>query len=155
MLKLFIFFCFLVSSNSIGAAAEEGVVDNPVLSIDRPDPVQIQENNKGETVIGTSKTLERNLIYSKDIIKNDSDIVITKGAWNVDDSKVIEGFTTKKITVSKEVRKTDNDVVSHKNRAYIALQQRHYEIAVYYYKEILKNNKNDVYAKLGLATAYQ
>jgi tetratricopeptide (TPR) repeat protein len=175
MSKIILFLLFFVN-----LYAEEVQITNPVLDSDKPDDVKVKtitkkrllevldsdkpddvkvenDKNSSDNTINTTKTLEKNLLYSQDIIENNSnDIIdIKKGGWDVKDTEKFEAVTASKINLKKEDRKIDKDIILAKNKAYIALQEKQYEVAIHYYKQILEKNGKDVYAKLGLATTYQ
>ena len=103
--------------------------------------------------------VEKNLIYSKEVIKPEkSDIIIKKGGWDEDDTKKIEEANNpenKKIKTEVNKSTDDTRILALKRKAFDAISVKQYEIAVKLYKDVLKIDKNDVYAKLGLATAYQ
>lgn len=103
--------------------------------------------------------VEKNLIYSKEVIKPEkSDIIIKKGGWDEDDTKKLEEANNpENKKIKTEVNKSTDDIriLALKRKAFDAINVKQYEIAVKLYKDVLKIDKNDVYAKLGLATAYQ
>lgn len=107
--------------------------------------------------------VEKNLIYSKEVEKNDpsSAIIIKKGGWNQEDTKKIEDTNEmeaapeKKIVTEIKTVKEDKTAIALKRKAYDAINIGEYEIAVELYKQVLKINSKDIYATLGLATAYQ
>ena len=103
--------------------------------------------------------VEKNLIYSKEVIKPEkSDIIIKKGGWDEDDTKKLEEANNpenKKIKTEVNKSTDDTRILALKRKAFDAINVKQYEIAVKLYKDVLKIDKNDVYAKLGLATAYQ
>lgn len=103
--------------------------------------------------------VEKNLIYSKEVQKqnNPEDVVIKKGGWTQDDTDALENTKSQSSKMSGEVKKTKEDkrVIALKRKAFDAINVGQYEIAVELYKDVLKLDKNDVYATLGLATAYQ
>ena len=116
------------------------------------------EDNKSLDVV---KKVEENLIYSKEVAKPEDvgDVVIKKGGWNSQDTTVLEDITANKgkTAISSEVKETkeDKEAIAMKRKAFDAISFNQYEIAVQIYKNILEKNKNDAYANLGLATAYQ
>ncbi|MDD2839900.1 MAG: tetratricopeptide repeat protein [Rickettsiales bacterium] len=128
---LFIFLCFAISSY----AAEEN------------SPLDVVEQ------------VEKNLIYSKEVLKPEkADIVIKKGGWDEQDTKKLEETnfeSAKKINATTTKSEDDTRALALKRKAFDAINVGQYEIAVEFYKDVLKQNKDDVYAKLGLATAYQ
>ena len=103
--------------------------------------------------------VEKNLIYSKEILKQDksSDIVIKKGGWTQEDTKDIEKTNSQKEKINSKIKKTKEDktLIALKRKAFDAINVGQYEIAAQLYKNVLQINKNDIYATLGLATAYQ
>lgn len=103
--------------------------------------------------------VEKNLIYSKEVLKpENADIVIKKGGWDEQDTKTLEGTdvqSAKKINATTTKSTDDTRILALKRKAFDAINIGQYEIAVELYKDALKQNKDDVYAKLGLATAYQ
>ena len=103
--------------------------------------------------------VEKNLIYSKEVLKQDksNDIVIKKGGWTQEDTKDIEKSNLQKKKVSANIKKTKEDktLIALKRKAFDAINVGQYEIAAQLYKNVLQINKNDIYATLGLATAYQ
>lgn len=109
--------------------------------------------------LGVVEQVEKNLIYSKEVIKPEkSDIIIKKGGWDEDDTKKIEEANNpenKKIKTEVNKSTDDTRILALKRKAFDAISVKQYEIAVKLYKDVLKIDKNDVYAKLGLATAYQ
>ncbi len=116
------------------------------------------EDNKSLDVV---KKVEENLIYSKEVAKPEDvgNIVIKKGGWNSQDTTVLEDITASKgkTAISSEVKETkeDKEAIAMKRKAFDAINFNQYEIAVQIYKNVLAKNKNDAYANLGLATAYQ
>jgi len=100
--------------------------------------------------------IEKNLIYSKDVQKKASGepIVIQKGGWETKDTKAFEAVEEKKIETSITSSKDDTRIISLKQKAYNAMQVGQTEVAIKLYKQVLRKNKNDNYAKLSLATAY-
>lgn len=109
--------------------------------------------------LGVVEQVEKNLIYSKEVIKPEkSDIIIKKGGWDEDDTKKIEEANNpenKKIKTEVNKSTDDTRILALKRKAFDAINVKQYEIAVKLYKDVLKIDKNDIYAKLGLATAYQ
>lgn len=103
--------------------------------------------------------VEKNLIYSKEVLKPEqSDLIIKKGGWTEQDTKKLEETnveTAKKISATTMKSTDDTRALALKRKAFDAINAGQYEIAVKLYKEVLQSKKDDVYAKLGLATAYQ
>ncbi|HSQ97867.1 MAG TPA: tetratricopeptide repeat protein [Rickettsiales bacterium] len=103
--------------------------------------------------------VEKNLIYSKEVLKPEqADVIIKKGGWTEQDTKKLENTnveSAKKINATITKSKDDIRDLALKRKAFDAINAGQYEIAVKLYKEVLRSNKKDVYAKLGLATAYQ
>lgn len=101
--------------------------------------------------------IEKNLIYKKDVKKShpESPIIIKKGKWEQEDTEALEAVAGNKINAKISTSKDDKRTISLKRKAYDAMQTEQIEVAIKIYKQILKKNKNDNYAKLSLATAYQ
>jgi tetratricopeptide (TPR) repeat protein len=104
--------------------------------------------------------VEKSLIYSKELQKpkaGDS-VVIKRGGWTEDDTDAFEAdFSAeqeKKIQATISQTKEDTRAVTLKRKAYDALNIGHIEIAAELYKQILKKDKDNGYALLGLATSY-
>lgn len=114
-----------------------------------------EENSSLDVV----EQVEKNLIYSKEVLKPEkADIIIKKGGWDEQDTKKLEETnveTAKKINAATTKSEDDTRILALKRKAYDAINVGQYEIAVELYKDALKQNADDVYAKLGLATAYQ
>ena len=117
-----------------------------------------------DTTLNVVQQVEKNLLYSKEIVKDDeaSNILIQKGGWSQDDTNNIESTTysqqqdqKKKIDITIKETKEDKRIIALKRKAFNAMSIGQYEVAVYLYKQVLKQNQNDMYAMLGLATAYQ
>ncbi len=111
------------------------------------------------TPLDVVEKVEKNLIYSKEVLKQDKadDIVIKKGGWTQEDTKAIEKstFQEKKINANVKKTKEDKTLIALKRKAFDAINVGQYEIAAQLYKNVLQIDKNDIYATLGLATAYQ
>lgn len=111
--------------------------------------------------LGVVQKVEENLIYSKEVQKpiNPSEIIIQKGGWDSSDTTMLDNVTANKnssaIASEIKVQEQDKEIIAMKRKAYDAITFNQYEIAVEIYKDILKKDKNDAYANLGLATAYQ
>lgn len=103
--------------------------------------------------------VEQNLIYSKEVERSDmgENVIIKKGAWTQEDSQKFQetGLSEKKIVTKVKKQSNDSKSLELKRKAYDAMSVGQYEIAVKLYKDAIKLNKNDTYAVLGLATAYQ
>ena len=111
------------------------------------------------TPLDVVEKVEKNLIYSKEVLKQDKadDIVVKKGGWTQEDTKAIENQHYKKKKINANVKKTKEDktLIALKRKAFDAINVGQYEIAAQLYKNVLQIDKNDIYATLGLATAYQ
>ncbi len=111
------------------------------------------------TPLDVVEKVEKNLIYSKEVLKQDKadDIVVKKGGWTQEDTKAIENqhFKKKKINANVKKTKEDKTLIALKRKAFDAINVGQYEIAAQLYKNVLQIDKNDIYATLGLATAYQ
>lgn len=111
--------------------------------------------------LGVVQKVEENLIYSKEVEKpqDPGDIVIKKGGWDESTTTKLDNVTANKNNspISGEVvqQKEDKEIIAMKRKAFDAMTFNQYEVAVKIYKDILKKDKNDAYANLGLATAYQ
>jgi Flp pilus assembly protein TadD len=107
--------------------------------------------------INIIEQIQKNLIYNKDVQKKPAgdSITIQKGGWTAKDTKELETATEKKMTASINVTKDDKRIITLKRQAYGAMQIGQTEIAINLYRDILKQKKDDNYAKLGLAIAYQ
>jgi len=117
-----------------------------------------------DSSLDITEKVEKNLIYSKEVEKVDKSepIVINRGGWDQDNTKDMEKVSgnvpneePKKVVASVKTVKEDKTSLALKRKAYDAINFGQYEIAVDLYKKVLKLNSKDIYAKLGLATAYQ
>lgn len=103
--------------------------------------------------------VEKNLIYSKEVLKEDEadGVIIKKGGWNKEDTKKIENSSSNNKTIDAKIKKTKEDkrIITLKRKAFDAINVGQYEIAAQLYKNVLEIDENDIYATLGLATAYQ
>lgn len=111
--------------------------------------------------LGIVQKVEENLIYSKEVEKpqDPGEIIIKKGGWDESTTTTLDNVTANKNNspISAEIiqQKEDKEIIAMKRKAFDAMAFNQYEIAVKIYKDILKKDKNDAYANLGLATAYQ
>lgn len=111
--------------------------------------------------LGVVQKVEENLIYSKEVEKpqDPGEIIIKKGGWDESTTTTLDNVTANKNNspISAEVvkQKEDKEIIAMKRKAFDAMNFNQYEVAVKIYKEILEKDKNDAYANLGLATAYQ
>lgn len=117
-------------------------------------------STESNTPLNVVEQVEKNLIYSKEIIKEDdaNNILIQRGGWDQNDTQELESVTAqkkKKTKIKVTEVKEDKRLIALKRKAFNAMNLGQYEVAVYLYKQVLKQDENDTYAMLGLATAYQ
>ncbi len=117
-------------------------------------------STEANTPLNVVEQVEKNLIYSKEIIKEDdaNNILIQRGGWDQNDTQELESATAqkkKKTKIKVTEVKEDKRLIALKRKAFNAMNLGQYEVAVYLYKQVLKQDENDTYAMLGLATAYQ
>lgn len=121
-----------------------------------PFSVYSADENSSLNVV---EQVEKNLIYSKEVVKDDdsSGILIQRGAWDKTDTDELESATQTKSKAEVKVVQVQEDktAIALKRKAFNAINLGQYEVAVKLYKQVLAKNKNDTYATLGLATAYQ
>jgi Flp pilus assembly protein TadD len=156
--KLVLFYIFFLIV-SYATAEEAIIIDKATTTTEISTD---KKATKTETPLEVIGNIEKNLIYSKEVVKplNSEEIIIKEGGWNSDYTREIEDITynegkKKKIDIKIEKKKDDKEILLSKKRAYDAINIKQYEVAAKIYKEVLKRNKNDMYAVLGLATAYQ
>ena len=109
------------------------------------------------SALNIAEQVEKNLIYSKEIIRNpEDDIIINRGKWDKQMLEEADNISQdKKIEVKAQKVKEDKRLTALKQKAYDAINIGQYEIAVKLYKQVLEKDRKDTYAILGLATAYQ
>lgn len=133
---------------------ESGIVENKYnnnLNADKITSIDII-NEIEKNIISKEKNTNAN---------NNEKIEIKKGDWNTKD--IVEIKDTKNTEINKTgskfkiTTKEDNNskkIEQLRQIAYKAIQKQEYEIAIKYYKEILKIDPNDNLSKLSLATSY-
>ena len=109
------------------------------------------------SALNIAEQVEKNLIYSKEIIRNpEDDIIINRGKRDKQMLEEADNISQdKKIEVKAQKVKEDKRLTALKQKAYDAINIGQYEIAVKLYKQVLEKDRKDTYAILGLATAYQ
>lgn len=119
-----------------------------------------QENNdkKEITSIEIIKQIEKNLLGTQ--ATTNKTIDIKKSKWNEIDIVEDKGNNdkvkkSKSFNITVENKATKTELATLKDKAYKAINLKQYEIAIKLYKQILKEDKSDSYAKLALATCYQ